>query len=182
MKRLIFFGTGSVCRGNRTKKDERGTNFRTFASTFSFLPFSFSRFQPGDRARDRERARERKLHGRWKPSVVKILRGRGGGRGREIWQVLIRRRMEGNVEHRVSFKNRGREEGDAGLNARDTNIADLLSCGSARDQLVCRPIIVQTSYQPLPFLFIRPPLHRREKKLGGTSGGVKKAAEEGREP
>lgn len=174
MKRLIFFGTGSVCRGNRTKKDERGTNFRTFASTFSFLSFSFSRFQPGDRARDRERARERKLHGRWKPSVVKILRGRGGGRGREIWQVLIRRRMEGNVEHRVSFKNRGREEGDAGLNARDTNIADLLSCGSARDQLVCRPIIVQTSYQPLPFLFIRPPLHRREKKLGGTSGGGKK--------
>lgn len=83
--------------------------------------------------------------------MVKILRGRGGGRGREIWQVLIRRRMEGNVEHRVSFKNRGREEGDAGLNARDTNIADLLSCGSARDQVVCRPIIVQTSYQPLPF-------------------------------
>lgn len=69
MKRLIFFGTGSVCRGNRTKKGR--TSVPSFLH-FHFYPFHFHDSSPEtQRGGERERGREKTSR-----SVETVRRGK----------------------------------------------------------------------------------------------------------
>lgn len=172
MKRLIFFGTRSVCRGNRTKKGRTQDDQLPYLRFYIFIStLSFSRFCILETERAREREREN--------STVKILRGRGRGK-----RNMVGINTGGGWKCGVSFvsENRNREEEDACR----------IKC--SRIRVSSRPRIYRRTYyraDPLArssctplhrrnFLsrersaaFFSSAFHRRgEKKLGGM--GVEK--------